>query len=129
MADTSERPAARRRPRAAADETSDPMDTAASLAPPPAPPPTAPSSEPTAPSATISAPSSVAPSPSPSPPPIGERSTQPPTPALPHPPSGAYVTLNVRVSIEIDQLLGRAMAENSMTKRAAVENALRRTYG
>lgn len=128
MADTSERPAARRRPRAAADETSDPMDTAASLAPPPAPPPAAPSSEPTAPSATISAPS-PSPSPSPSPPPIGERSTQPPTPALPRPPSGAYVTLNVRVSIEIDQLLGRAMAENSMTKRAAVENALLRTYG
>jgi hypothetical protein len=114
MTDAFDRPAARRRPRAAADETSDPMDTAAAL---PAATPAviakqAPAS-PTEPRATATT-----------------RPLQQPTvSAAPRPRIGAYVTLNVRVAPDIDELINRAMAEHGMTKRAAVEHALRHTYG
>lgn len=124
MADSFERPAARRRPRAAADETSDPMDstggpmaTRGEARSEPAVPDLAPTPQYLAAS---------------SPPPAaqpGEQPRPPHVPVAPRPSSGAYVTLNVRVSPEIDQLIIRAMAEHGMTKRAAVEHALLRTFG
>lgn len=125
MAETFERPAARRRPRAAADETDDPMDPAAPSRVTPPAPPTGPAAapEPIAVPEQHAAPLAAPPTPQ------VEQPAPPPTPVATRPTSGAYVTLNVRVSIEIDQMLGRAMSETGMTKRAAVENALLRTYG
>jgi hypothetical protein len=125
MAETFERPAARRRPRAAADETSDPMDT--NTAPPASPPVPTPGPSAPEPAAMPEPPPTVSSTATPAR--IAEQPTPPPTPVAPRPTSGAYVTLNVRVSIEIDQLISRAMAKTGMTKRAAVEQALLRTYG
>jgi hypothetical protein len=100
------------------------MDTAfAAASPPHAPRAAEPPTAATAARAPAEAPESVAAAT----PPQTDAERQ--APVAPRPTSGAYVTLNVRVSIEIDQLISRAMAETGMTKRAAVENALLRTYG
>jgi hypothetical protein len=123
MTEGFERPAPRRRARPAADDAIDPMDTGTV---PPRPPDTA----------ALLAPASTAPRQAVAPPhprwpvPEPQRSPAPVDRALvPRAASGAYVTLNVRVAPEVDQLINRVMAETGMTKRAAVEQALRQTYG
>lgn len=120
MTEVAERPVPRRRARPAADEHEDPMDVGAArpLSPtvddttqevppvqaPPRPSETRPGS--------YEAPASP---------------TYPPSP-LRHS-SQATVTLNVRVSPDIADLVERVTTETGLSKRAAVERALINTYG
>lgn len=100
------RPVARRRPQPAADENVDPIDVL---------PPAAPVVDSSSPARGAE-----------------ERTAPAAAPIIPAPAlassSQLYVTLNVRVAPEVNDLVLNAMA-SGMSKRAAVEHAIRSTYG
>jgi hypothetical protein len=115
MTETTERPVPRRRARPAADEDADPMDTGHVPQPPPS------DREPAEPHATVDRA-------------VGTSSAVPELPpgrSLPpaRQESKATVTLNVRVSPQVDAVVASVIAATGQSKRAVVEYALLHTYG
>jgi hypothetical protein len=117
---TAQRPVARRRARAAADENQDPMDVGPARSSGTSPAGVDLSATPTAPEPPTETSGASA----------GSNAPQTQLPALqPRQNSQLTVTLNVRVSPSIGDLVARVIADTGLSKRAIVEHALLTTYG